>query len=608
MAAIKTKEVRNRSYVGKDFDAFRSTLLEYARQYYPDKMNDFSEASMGGLLLDFPASVGDNLSFYLDHQFSELDPETAVETINIERMLKTSRVPITGTSPATVDVYVYVAVPALNGAPRSDCLPIVKAGSIFQSNSGVQFRLLEDVDFSEIVPETGQYVAAVKPGRTSAGVVQTFLMLKTGLCISGFEATETFDLTGFVAFRKLSLSYSNVHEIISVYDGLGNKYYEVSSLTDDVVYKNLPNPNSDSDYVQDTLAIIPAPYRFVTETSLSDRKMTITLGGGSASTFEDDAIPDPSDFAIPMKYKKTFSRISINPSQLLSTKTLGISAQDTTLTVIYRYGGGLSHNVEPNTIQTINSLITVFPHNPPASLARNVRDSIEVNNAELAKGGDDAPTIDTLKSLIPSSRNSQERIVTRSDLLARIYTMPSNFGRVFRAAIVPNLNNPLAIQLHVCSRDRNQRLVTSPDTLKLNLKKYLNPYRMISDSIDILDIKVINLQIKFEVFVDPSLTKSLVLQSCIDTLTSYFDIKNWQVDQPIIETSVSGLLSKVPGIISVNYVWYIPRQNVYENLEYSNVQYDVESNRNKGFIMTPQSGGSIFEIRYPNNDIIGKAI
>jgi len=75
--ALKT--IRQRNYLARDFDSFRRVLLEYARQYYPDKIKDFSEASLGGLFLDMAAYVGDNLSFYLDHLYGELNPDTAVE-------------------------------------------------------------------------------------------------------------------------------------------------------------------------------------------------------------------------------------------------------------------------------------------------------------------------------------------------------------------------------------------------------------------------------------------------------------------------------------------------------------------------------------------------
>ena len=78
------KEI-SRSFIAKDFDALRLDLQKFAKIYYPDNMQDFSEASLGGLLIDLAAYVGDTMTYYTDHQFRELDPLSAVETTNIER-------------------------------------------------------------------------------------------------------------------------------------------------------------------------------------------------------------------------------------------------------------------------------------------------------------------------------------------------------------------------------------------------------------------------------------------------------------------------------------------------------------------------------------------
>ena len=88
---MKLKAKKQRRYLNRDFDGFRKELLDYARTYFPDKIQDFSEASMGGLLLDFASYVGDNLSYYLDHQFHELNPLTAVEAKNIDHAWKLVR-------------------------------------------------------------------------------------------------------------------------------------------------------------------------------------------------------------------------------------------------------------------------------------------------------------------------------------------------------------------------------------------------------------------------------------------------------------------------------------------------------------------------------------
>jgi hypothetical protein len=605
------KPVRQRKYLAKDFDALRGQILEYARLYYPDRLRDFSEASLGGLFLDMAAYVGDNMSFYLDHQFSESNPETAVETTNIQRHLREAGVSIVGSSPALVTVNIYAELPAIRidntVVPNPDAFPIVEAGSIFQSDSGISFNLLEDVDFSKRRSD-GSLYATIKVGsKFNDGTPRTFVLISSGLCISGTETTDTLTIgDSFIAFRQFTLTNPNVTEIINVIDDYGNIYHQVNSLTHDVVYRNVLNTAKDNDLVKDTLKVIPAPYRFISNTELASRQTVLTFGGGSADSLEDDVIPDPSDFAISFPYSKTFSRISINPQQLLQTKTLGVIANNTTINVTYRYGGGLSHNVGAGAVTTVASLLVSFPANPAASIAANVRASIEVSNPIAASGGEDAPTSNDLKALIPSIKNSQDRIVSKEDLLARVYAIPSNFGRVFRAAVRSNPNNPLASQLYIISRDPSQRLITSPDTLKQNLQKFLNPYRLISDAIDILDARIINLICQFDVVIDPSLNRNTVLQQVLTKLQGTFDIKNFQIDQPIVMSDITNAIFTVNGILSVDKVEFRNIQGTVNNREYSTSTFDVSSNTKKGVIIPPPGG--IFEIRYPDVDVIGRAI
>jgi hypothetical protein len=605
------KPVRQKKYLAKDFDALRGQILEYARLYYPDRLRDFSESSLGGLFLDMAAYVGDNMSFYLDHQFGETNPETAVETVNIQRHLREAGVPIVGSSPALVTVSIYAELPAVRLdnviVPNPDAFPIVEAGSIFESDNGISFNLLEDVDFSKKRSD-GSLYATIKVGnRLNDGTPKSFILIASGLCISGTETADTFTIgDDFVAFRQYTLANPNVTEVISVTDGYGNIYHQVNALTHDVVYKNVLNTSKDNELVKDTLKIVTAPYRFIANTDLGNRKTTLTFGGGSADTLEDDVIPDPSEFAISLPYSKTFSRVSINPQQLLQTKTLGVVANNTSVTVTYRYGGGLNHNVSAGSITSVVSLLTNFPTNPALNIADAVRSSIEVSNLIPASGGEDAPTALDLKALIPSIKNSQDRIVSKEDLLARVYAIPSNFGRVFRAAVRANPNNPLATQLYIISRDPAQRLITSPDTLKQNLQKFLNPYRLISDAIDILDARVINLICQFDVVIDPSLNRNVVLQQVLVKLRNTFNIKNFQIDQPIIISDVLNSIFSVNGILSVDKVEFRNIQDTVNNRQYSSSTFDVSSNTKKGVIIPPQGG--IFEIRYPDVDIIGRAI
>jgi len=607
------KTIKERRYLNKDFDSLRADLLQYARTYFPDQIRDFSEASLGGLLLDMSAYVGDVQSFYLDHQFQENFPDSSVENNNIERHLKNAGVPIVGASPAVANVSFYFKVPSTgsngNYVPDPTSLPKIIAGTVCKSNSGIDFELTQDIDFGD-VDSSGNLLASVKVLQTDAnGNATSFIVTREEICISGGRSTESFQVTGFQAFKKYTLSKQDITEILSVIDSKGNEYYEVEALTQDTVYKTIYNKDEDNNIVKEKLIPSSAPYRFIKTGNLSSRNVTLTFGGGSAAAYNDDSIPDPSEFALPLYGKKVISRFTLNPGNLLNTTTLGILAPDVTVSIVYRSGGGLSHNVEANSIRNFSNLLITFPRNPIYQVAQFVRNSADCNNLSAANGGEESPTIDELKSRIPNFRNSQSRIVTKEDLLARIYTMPSNFGRVFRATVSANPNNPLATRLHIVSRNAKNQLVISPDALKKNLITYLNQYRMISDAIDILDAKIINIQLQFQVVLDPSVNKNLIMNNIMIKLRNYFDIKNFTLDQPLIFSEIENNIYNTDGVISIvsleinNISGNVGTKNP---LVYSSEQFDINANTMRGIVFGPP--GSIFELRYKDFDIVGTAI
>jgi hypothetical protein len=463
---------------------------------------------------------------------------------------------------------------------------------------------VEDLDFSE-VDNSNSYVASVVIGdRDENNLPTNFVFSLPGICVSGKRQVDTFDVGSFERFKTFTLSKENVSEIIQVSDNLGNIYYEVGFLTQDTVFKGILNKNEDNELVKENLEILPAPYRFIKKTSLNTRLTTLTFGGGNAQTLDDDIIPDPSEFAVPLYGKKTFSRFSINPNNLLETTTLGVIAPNTTITVEYRYGGGLSHNVEPRSIRNYSTLKIDFLGSPSTSISSFVRNSLTVDNDFEASGGDDPPSIEDLKQLIPATRNSQERSVTSPDLLARIYKMPSNFGRVYRAGIHKNSNNPLASKLYIICRNSQKELVVAPDALKKNLALYLNQFRLIADAIDILDAPVINLQLEYSVSIDPTYSnKQLVIQNINSKLKDYFNKKNFQIDEPISVSQIEGIIFNNVGVLSVPDVRFKNITGTVGSRTYSDIQFDVSSNTTKKIIFGIP--GSIFEIKYKNYDIIG---
>ena len=607
------KKIRSnqRSYLNKDFDAFRAELTQYGQIYFKDKINDFTENGLAGLLIEMAAYIGDNMSFYLDHQFNELDIVTAVESKNIERLVRNAGVKIQGASPSTVDVSFYLEAPATllsnEYVPLQSSLPIIRAGTIVSANTGVKFELYDDLNFGE-KDSSGKFKASYSTMKTdSDGNPTSFALKLVGKCTSGITASESFTVPDvFTPFRTIKLTGTNISEVISVIDSGGQQYYEVESLTQDTVFQRISNIGYDSDLVSENIEMIPAPYRFIKTTSRKTGSTTIRFGGGSAEGTDDDAMPDPSDIALPLYGKRqTFSRFTLDPNKLLQTRTLGVTPRNTTLHVRYRTGGGLSHNVSAGSIKTVSILSTKFSSSTSANVIASIRGSVEVANEFSAQGGEAAMTLNELRATALAFRNSQSRIVTKEDLVARIYTMPVNFGRVFRVGVRDNPNNPLTSVVSIISRNTSGNLIVSPDTLKQNLREYLNEYRLISDAIDIVDTMVLNLRVKYSVVIDSISNKTLSIQGINNSIKLYMKIENFQIDQPIVTSDLINIILNSQGVISLVSFDVSNAYGTIDDRSYSNESFSIATHTDRGIIVPPP--GSIFELKYPDDDVIGSA-
>ncbi len=601
------KKIQNeitRKYVAKDFDGLKLDLLKYARVYYPNTMQDFSEASLGGLLLDLAAYVGDTMSFYTDHQFRELDPTTAIEATNIEKMAQNAGIKIGGAAPAVAEVDFYVRVPVIEEdgilIPQTTALPVIKEGTVLSSKAGIQFFLIEDLDFN--LRDSLDQLVAKKTKIKNRNNREYFILTMPGTCVSGQITTQKFTLNNsHVPFRTLTLNNGDVSTILRVTDSDNNEYYEVDSLSQDTVFKSFPNDNSIIDSVESNLGIIPAPYRFVTRTDIRTRQTRLKFGSGKAQSITDDGVPDPSDLALPLYGRKTMSRFSLDPAAMLDTKTLGVSPRGTTINVTYRYGGGASHNVASRAINEVKTLNVVFNDALSGAVASEVRSSIEVINEQPAAGGANRPSIEEIRGLIPTARNLQSRIVTREDLLARLYLLPNEYGRIFRAGIVANPNNPLASILYVVSKDKNGRLSQSPDVLKKNISKYLNEFRMISDAIDILDVGVYNFRVNINIAVAPGVNKLEVTKAVLDKVKKHLSLSKMQVGQPLIESDLVNVIINTPGVLSLIDLRLTSLAGTVSGKTYSELEINFDSIKSNGLFLPP--AGGIFELRYPNSDV-----
>lgn len=615
MAKNVKKEVKKNkdiSYLAKDFDSFRSELINYARNHYGSKIVDFSENSVAGMFIDIASYVGDSLSYYLDHQFNELSLETAIEPKNVEALARQAGVETRGATPSTVLAKLRMVVPAVteNGLRviNENYLPQILENTVFTSETGINFYTIETIDLAKKDSQGNLLIDNIVPNIVQAGSIQDFIIEKEIRCSSARVVVENFPINNNkVPFRTISLLNTNVHDIIFVKDSAGEEYYEVDSLSQDTVFIKQENSRTDSDLVPYRLKMAPAPRRFVKVTSSISGKTILRFGSGDEDTFDEDAIPDPSDHAVTLYGdRKTFAKVAIDPNSFLTTNTLGISPRNTTLSIKYSYGGGINHNIDPGELTLVNTLITKFNSSVPSSIISSIRRSTTITNEFPGFGGDNRPTLEQLRNLGILSKTFQKRVVTREDLLSRVYSIPTNFGRVFRASVRDNPNNQFATQLSVLSRDKNGTLIFAPDSLKENLSVYLSKFRLISDAVDVVDAIIVNLSISYIVTIDKGVSRTNTLQNVNMALKEYFDIKNFHIDQPIITGEINNIILNTPGVVSVISLKFDNRFGTHNGRIYSTFSYSPNRNLDRGLLFPPPGG--IFEIRYPNDDIQGSAI
>ena len=606
----KVSKEQTKNYLAKDFQSFKGDLVRYARNYFVEQNSDFSEASLGGMFVELAAYIGDSMSFYLDNQFNELDPRTAVQARNVVNHARNAGVRPTGAAPASVVLKIFIEVPATANTdgtftPAESALPIVREGTSARSTEGVDFSTTEDLNFAERDVFGNLLAASIVSARDASGNPLSFILSREILAVSGKVSTITISVGVPRPFRKIVISEPNVSEIISVVDTQNNEYYEVDFLTQNTVFKKSKNLSLDQLEVPSILEIVPAGRRYTKDVNFLTATTTLTFGGGDESQPDDDLIPDPSELALPLFGKKTFTRFAIDPKNLMRTQTLGIAPANTTLKITFRHGGGSNHNVSAQSINTLENIIADFPMQPDAVVSANVIASFDVTNDKPAGGAGPKPSLDQLRETIFSSRNEQSRIVSQDDVLARLYTLPSTFGRVYRASLRKSSRNPLASEMFVLSQNKFGELVVAPDSLKKNLSTYLNEFRLISDAIDVLDTTIVNYGVEFSVVAAPSTNKQQLVSAITRELLTIVDRKFYQIDQPLIEADFINVIINTPGVLSLTGFTIFNRSGTVSSRNYSNFSYDLEQNKFKGMIVGPP--GSIFEMKFPTSDILGSA-
>jgi len=614
-------------YLNKDFAQFRQNLINFAKQYYPDSYQDFNESSPGMMFIEMASYVGDVLAYYSDQSFRESLLSSATEEANILQIAQMFGFKPTLNSPAIVDLDVFQLVPAIGTGddirPDTRYALSIQSGMRVASDSGVTFRTLEQVDFTQDTANSPINVSVYEVD--GANNVTYYLYKKTVKAVAGEVKTLPFTFSDPKPYDKIILPDTNVLDIISVTSDTGNKWYHVDYLAQDTIFEDIANIPFNDPILSDYQSTVPyilklrrTARRFVTRLR-DDRRIELQFGAGVSSDADEELIPNPKNVGSGLEYLNRTTLNNVDPTNFLHTSTYGIAPNNETLTVQYSVGGAINENVAVNSITSILEIeynTETEVHQLDLSF---VKGSVAVNNSVAATGGKTSNNLESIRQDAIAAFAAQNRAITREDYIARCYAMPAKYGSVSKAYIIGDtqkdtadkeyprdtISNPMALNLYTLSYDANGNFVNPNNAIRENLRTYLSNYRMLTDAINIKNAYVVNIGVEFEVIPKPNENSATVVLRCVDELKRMLHNDRMQINGPL---NISNLISQLDRLDGVQSIPSLEITNLYDtNSGYSGNVYDINA-ATKNNIVYPSLDPCIFEVKYPNADIKGRVV
>ena len=538
-------EQRDIKYVNKDFSDFRSQLIEYAKNYFPDSYNDFSPTSPGMMFMEMAAYVGDILSFYQDIQLQETYLTYAKDPKNLYSLayMMGYKPKVTGVS--EVDLTITQTISSSGGQylPAWTEAAINPANTVITSTHRFKtpFLLNQQVDFS--FSSSYDPTSVVIHDLDEFNNPSKYRLSKTAKAFSSEIVTTTFEIDSVEKFKTLTIEDTNIVGILDIVDSDGNNWSEVPFLGQDTLFVDSQNLLSDSNKVPFVLSLQKVPRRFITR-FLSTGFVQLQFGAGISSQDDSEILPEPSNIGLGMVIPnaQSGSRLdyAYDPSNFIFSKSYGLAPNNTTLTVRYLKGGGISANSPANTVTSVTGDIT---DQNGGVLTQGSENYPLITNPNPAAGGRDGDTVEELRENSLRAFKEQGRAVTLQDYTVRALSLPTRYGSIAKAYVtqdnLTNSNidtnnllssNPLALALYVLAYDVNGKLIPATITLKQNLRTYLSEYMLVSDAVNIKDAFIVNIGINYEIIVRPNYAGRDVLLNCTTVLKEYFNTSRLNIN------------------------------------------------------------------------------
>ena len=627
-------------YVNKDFSDFKKSLVEFTKFYFTETYQDFSDASPGSIFLDMASYVGDVLSYYTDYSFKENLLAHAAEKENLVSLAQGFGYKPQLVTPAICTVSMSALIPADSvGALDTKYLPRFSAGTSFTattfSDSGTY--ITQDIcDFGDAIDRE------VKPFSldSNTDLPSEYVVSKPIKAVGANEKEFKMTVGTPEKYLKIELPEDNIVDIKSVTDAEGNTWHQVDNLSQDYVFQDtLVNITDSTVMPLYSIKTVKVNRRFVVRIN-RDMKTELVFGSGTGDLSDIYEHPDYRT-VYDDNYLQNMTNVALDTINFTTGNSFGLAPGDTTLTITYRVATGLKSNVSAGAINKVNNLIvaneTSIFTTAEQTVWNGMLSSVSVVNDEAARGGGSTPTIEEIRQSALGFVNAQRRIVTSTDYEKRVLSMPAKYGTVAKAFVMKDdaitqiqqfnqqevenwrtldpeddielvVNKPLNtnINLYILGLDSNKRLTTLNNTIKNNIKQFLKGYRLMTDRINILDAFRVSIGVDYSIVVYKGFMTADVLVRCHDRIRKYFDVDRWQINQPIIVDELMVEIAKVEGVQAVPSLTFNNKYQQRDGSDYATYTYNLEGNT-KDRIVYPSADPCIFELRYPQTDIVGTA-
>ena len=593
------------SYTVRDFAAIRQELIDYTRQYYPELIDNFNDASIFSVLMDLNAAVTDNLHYHIDRSIQETVLEFAKQRSSIYNIARTYGLKIPGNRPSIAVCDISINVPVFGDRPNPDYMGVLKAGSQFVG-AGQTFENPNDIDFSSAFNSSGIANQKVIPILDASNNIQSYNIVKRDVLVNGItkvfkKVITSADATPFLSLylpernvinvlsiiQKDGITYNNIPDYTQFLSPVG-KWYEVQALAEDTVF--IPEPGKTTD--QSNIKVgkyIRTSNRFITEFT-PENFLKLTFGGGNTSA--DDQIA---------AFVNTGARLNINSYQ--NNLSLGyIPTPNTTLFIQYRVGGGLESNVGVNVINTVGNVL--FEVNGGVSeIANAVRNSIQCTNVTAAVGGANPPSIEEVRNLVTFNFSSQNRAVTIGDYYSLIQKMPGQFGVPAKVGILENNNK---INVVLLTQDDNGKMTQNvPTVLKDNVATYLSNYRMMNDYISVTTGKVIDLAFEIYISITKNTNQNSIISDVITKVNDYMLPQAREFGQNVLISEIKSIVQNIEGVVNISDVKVFGRVGGKYSTSQTAQKYEDSTTKQIKLIddVVYAEPTEFYQIRYSNTDI-----